>query len=315
MIGTAAGEYALHLFHWFWQTALVAALALAVIRLAPRSSVRFRAAVASLAFWKFLLPPMLPSPTGVFSHLDVFGANGGTLLARAASPPWAAAILAFAALHALGAAVRLGGALGEWQSLRRSLAGARRVGRLRVAVTHAGGGPQVPMAFGFLHPAILLPSAVLAELSPRGRRILVAHERAHLERGHGLAAIVEEIGAAIAWIHPLLRPVVRERRRLREERCDAAVIARLGIAPSDYAACLVAVAAICGGHTAPGSAPAATSSAAALRCRIAALGRRVRWTGVEVAAAVLLWATLLPGIQPWPSGPAAGHSQTTGAPR
>ncbi|HVT59386.1 MAG TPA: M56 family metallopeptidase [Thermoanaerobaculia bacterium] len=293
MIGLLVREYGVHLFHWFWQTALVAELALAVVRLLPRSSAPFRAAVLSLAFWKFLLPPMLPLPTGLFSRLPIVGSVAGL-----PSRLLAAAIVALAAVHAAGAGMQLAAILRGRRALQRCLAQGARRGKLRVAVVRSGLPVKAPAVFGGLRPALLLPAA-LRTLSSTQRRIVFAHERCHLERGDGLMTLAEEALRVCAWIHPSFARVISELRRIREELCDAAVLVRTGVSVDDYAGCLLAAAALASGAPPCASSFAAIETVAALRRRIAALDRRADWSKPELCAALLLWVVLLPGIRPW----------------
>jgi hypothetical protein len=306
MLVVMAQEYALHLFNWLWQTTLVAALALAVVKLAPRASARFRSTVLGLALWKLFLPPMLPWPTGIFSRLGVLGAGSlahpsGLVLT---------CILALGAVHAAGAWSRLAVVWRQHRRLRQPLPGCRRRGRLQVAVAPPGYPAGVPVTFGVRRPAIVLPAALAGRLSVRQRRVVFAHERRHLERLHGLLVIMEEVLGAIGWVQPLFRRVIAEHRRVREELCDAEAVFRLRMAPAQYAACLLEVARLCGGRAAPAAALGATGSAPELRARITHLGLRARWSVPEAAAVILLWALLLPGIRPWPQAPASSLSSS-----
>jgi beta-lactamase regulating signal transducer with metallopeptidase domain len=295
MIALLAREYGVHLLHWFWQTAIVAELALVLVRVLPRSSARFRAALLSLAFWKFLLPPMLPSPSGIFSRLPMVGSVTSL-------PSWqlTSALVILAVIHAGGAGIRLRAIRREHALLRRHLTRCGQRGKLRVAIVDAEQAVKAPAVFGGLRPALLLPAA-LRTLSATQRRIVFAHERCHLEHGHGMVTLVEETLGVCAWLHPSFARLIAERRQLREELCDAAVLVRTGVSVDDYVGCLLAAAAL-GRVAVPPSAAsfAAFETIAALRRRIAALDQRAGWTKAELATALVLWAVFLPGIRPWP---------------
>lgn len=157
---------------------------------------------------------------------------------------------------------------------------------------------KAPAVFGGFRPALLLPAA-LHTLSSTQRRIVFAHERCHLERGDGLMTLAEEALGVCAWIHPSFARVISERRRIREELCDAAVLVCTGVSVDDYADCLLAAAALGAGALPCASSFAAVETVAALRRRIVALERRADWSKPELCAALLLWAALLPGIRPW----------------
>lgn len=291
-------EYLLHLFHWTWQTSLVAGAVLLVSRLASGTSARFRAAILGLAFWKFLLPPMLPLPTGLFSRVHLFGtewSGGGSW--------FAGVVLAVQIVGSLAGVMRIRSAR---DVLNSRLRGARRSGRFRLAVAPADQAPRVPVAFGFFRPAIVLPRRAVAGMSRAERHIVLAHERRHLELAHGLAAAAEAWLGAIWWFHPFWWLIVRERRLVREERCDEDVVARLRLDPATYASCLVRVAELCGGGAETRWLPAMAGGARGIAARLNRLRRPApRWSVLELASALALYAALLPGIRPWPS--AARH--------
>ena len=62
-----AQSWAFHVAHLLWQTSVTTLFALVLLRLLRRESARLRHAIALVALAKFVIPPMLPLPTGVFS--------------------------------------------------------------------------------------------------------------------------------------------------------------------------------------------------------------------------------------------------------
>ncbi|MGA2233747.1 MAG: carboxypeptidase regulatory-like domain-containing protein, partial [Tepidisphaeraceae bacterium] len=60
-----------YVFRATWEASLVAVIALALLRFARRWPAPLRAAVLLVAMLKFLVPPMLPSPFGVFPAVQV----------------------------------------------------------------------------------------------------------------------------------------------------------------------------------------------------------------------------------------------------
>jgi hypothetical protein len=294
LVSAFAGEYLLHLVHWLWQSALVATIALTTVHYAPGTSARFRATVLALALWKFFLPPMLPAPTGGFSR---FGLIGSASLQRL-SGSGLAIVLTLAAVHAVVVGTRL---LVLWRALqtRRRLPGrSLRRGRVRLVLADPASGLSAPVAFGWLRPTIVCPARVWRASSRAERRLVLAHERAHLRRLHGLLVLCEELIAAIGWIHPLFRATIEAHRRVREELCDADAVRHLRCDPTRYARGLVRVAGLCGSADRPAAAIAAIGSAQEIATRIVGLSRRSRWSLAEFAAALSLWLILLPGIQP-----------------
>lgn len=93
---------------------------------------------------------------------------------------------------------------------------------------------------GLGRPAIVLPEPLLAELSREDLTLICAHELAHLERYDHWRVLADQALAAVLWFNPPARAAIAGLAALREEFCDAAVLAD---APLDrrrrYAAVLV----------------------------------------------------------------------------
>ncbi len=98
---------------------------------------------------------------------------------------------------------------------------------------------DIPLAFGALRPAILFPLAAAAWPEER-RRLVLAHELAHVRRRDCLTQWLAEAARAVYWFHPLVWLAVARFRGERERACDDAVLS-LGTKPSDYAGHLLAV--------------------------------------------------------------------------
>jgi hypothetical protein len=289
-----AGEYALHLLEWAWQASLVAAVALILVRWLPRASARFRGAALGLAIAKFCLPPMLPAPTGGFSRLGIMGGLQGPTL----SMPALLAIGALALLHSAGM-------VGRWRGLWRAVVVCRRLqgrwkhhGRLRLLLAEPDRDLAAPFAYGWRRPTIVFPAEAWRRTTWEERRAVLAHERAHLKRFHGLLVPVEEFFAAVGWMNPLFRVAIEASRRVREELCDADALRSLRGDRVRYARSLVRVASLCGEADIRGSALSPLGTSVTIANRIRGLGARSRWSLPELAAALLLWLVLLPGVQP-----------------
>ncbi len=81
-----------------------------------------------------------------------------------------------------------------------------------------------PLVLGVLRPAVVLPRWVLAA-PPEERRLIVAHERAHVAgRDPCLLALAAAAVAVVPW-HPALRVLHRRLRLAVETDCDARVLA------------------------------------------------------------------------------------------
>lgn len=149
----------------------------------------------------------------------------------------------FLLLAWLGGALACAGLL-AWRQYRfqRALGPLHALGgRLfRAAAATAG----LPAAIGLLRPRIVVPADFAIRYSPAERHLVLAHERAHLQRGdlwaHALAALL----LCLHWFNPLMHAAMRRFRRDQELACDALVIARLRCTPRAYGAALLKAASI-----------------------------------------------------------------------
>ncbi len=99
----------------------------------------------------------------------------------------------------------------------------------------------VPIAAGWLAPSILLPESL--EHCEDGRFVdaVLLHELCHIKRGDYLWGLMHKIVSIVYWPHPLVWPLGRFIRRLREEACDDLCVGALS-GPADYRAALLRVA-------------------------------------------------------------------------
>lgn len=100
--------------------------------------------------------------------------------------------------------------------------------------------PGVPLTCGVLRPVILLPGEA-RDWPDELQRAVVHHEMAHVARRDYLGLVAMEIARALHWPNPLVWHLLNKARVDQERACDDAAI-RSGIAASDYARHLVAVA-------------------------------------------------------------------------
>jgi TonB family protein len=98
----------------------------------------------------------------------------------------------------------------------------------------------MPVTWGFFRPRVLMPEC--ASEWPDGRkRIVLAHEFAHIRRADWLFQILAEIACVIYWFNPLFW-IARNRLDFESERaCDDAVL-NLGVDGRDYATHLLEIA-------------------------------------------------------------------------
>jgi TonB family protein len=122
-----------------------------------------------------------------------------------------------------------------WTSLASSVSGSS--GRVRL-LQHRSASMLV--TWGFIRPRVLLPAGA-AHWSDDRRRVVLAHEFAHIRRADWLIQIVAEIARAIYWFNPLLWIACSRLRQESERACDDIVL-NLGVDARDYAAHLLELA-------------------------------------------------------------------------
>jgi beta-lactamase regulating signal transducer with metallopeptidase domain len=213
--------------------------------------------------------------------------------------------------------------LGGWRVVRRMDRSARplldadvssRLARLlrRMRVTRPvrlleSAMVEVPTVVGWLRPAILLPAATIAGLSPEQLEAILAHELAHVRRHDYLASLLQSAVETVLFYHPAVWWVSHRMRVERELCCDDEAVAACGN-PIEYARALAGLEAL---RPAPRLAPAATGGP--LFERIARLvaapsGQGLRAT--RAAAALLGGAALVLAL----TGVTSLRAQATASP-
>ena len=120
---------------------------------------------------------------------------------------------------------------GVWLSLAQRLA--NRVGVTRPLILLRGERLAVPVTWGIVYPAVLLPQDSDGWTEER-RRFVLVHEMAHVKRFDALTQLLAQLAVAVFWFDPLLWLAVHQMRVEREHACDDYVL-RDGTAPSLYA--------------------------------------------------------------------------------
>jgi beta-lactamase regulating signal transducer with metallopeptidase domain len=120
---------------------------------------------------------------------------------------------------------------GVWLSLTQRLA--NRLGVTRPLTLLRGESLAVPVTWGIVYPAVLLPQDS-DEWSEERRRFVLVHEMAHVKRFDALTQLLAQIAVAIFWFDPLVWVAAHQMRVEREHACDDYVL-RDGTAPSLYA--------------------------------------------------------------------------------
>ncbi|NLU95577.1 M56 family metallopeptidase [Chitinophaga sp. Ak27] len=99
---------------------------------------------------------------------------------------------------------------------------------------------QVPVMLGFLKPLILLPIAMVNNLSEEQLEAVLLHELAHIKRNDYLLNIFQSIVETILFFNPFIWLISKAIRIEREHCCDDLVIAST-VQPLQYAHALVAL--------------------------------------------------------------------------
>jgi beta-lactamase regulating signal transducer with metallopeptidase domain len=234
-----------------------AALAAALMRRRPAAA---RHLVWGLAMVSLLALPalslVLPHWELAFVSVDAIRPAllvPGARAAALAALPWGTIALALWAVGALIALVRLVVAQaavralasrakpvvdGEWKERMDSAARELGVTR-RVRLLRASGG-AMPMTWGIVRAAVLLPAEADGWTAER-QRVVLLHELAHVARRDCLWQLVASLACAMYWFHPGAWWAAHRMREEREQACDDRVLAA-GTRASDYAGHLLAVA-------------------------------------------------------------------------
>ena len=96
---------------------------------------------------------------------------------------------------------------------------------------------DVPTVVGWLRPAILLPIAALASLTPAQVEAILAHELAHIRRHDYAVNVLQTIAETLLFYHPAVWWISKRIRVEREHCCDDIAVAICGD-PLGYAQAL-----------------------------------------------------------------------------
>ncbi|HEX5110457.1 MAG TPA: M56 family metallopeptidase [Vicinamibacterales bacterium] len=315
---------------------IVIALALAAAAAMRRCSAAHRHAVLTVAILAALIVPSLerflpplplldwdpdvaPVSSGVTATPAAEAAVAYTSSAPQAAPPFPWATLA-AAIWLLGATLTLAGLLidlrrlarltarcvplrsGPWRETADELLHASAI--RRPVILLQSDDPSLLVVCGVLRPAIILPVGV-ASWSDDRRRIVLAHELAHVRRWDGAIQLAGEVLRILHWFNPLVWLCCRRLRHESEHACDDAVLGK-GVEATEYASHLLGVAKhVTGARHAWVSASIAHHST--LEGRISAMLTRQRnrqpctrlaWAGAVLAGLAVIVPLAAAGVGP-----------------
>jgi beta-lactamase regulating signal transducer with metallopeptidase domain len=150
---------------------------------------------------------------------------------------------------------------GDWLSLAQRLA--NRLGISRPLILLRGESLAVPVTWGVVYPAVLLPPDS-DEWPEARRRFVLVHEMAHVKRFDALTQLLSQLAIALLWFDPLIWLAAHKMRVEREHACDDYVL-RDGTAPSLYAGELLEMVQSIGSPRHESAAPAFAALAMARR--------------------------------------------------
>ena len=101
---------------------------------------------------------------------------------------------------------------------------------------------DVPLTLGFLKPVILLPVAMISQLSPHQIEAILIHELGHIRRKDYLLHLFVTVLEGLFFFNPFSRLLIRELKKEREHCCDDLVL-QFKYDPHAYISALLALAA------------------------------------------------------------------------
>jgi len=110
---------------------------------------------------------------------------------------------------------------GVWLSLAQRLA--NRLGVTRPLTLLRGERLAVPVTWGIVYPAVLLPHDA-DSWSEERRRFVLVHEMAHVKRFDALTQLLAQLSLAVFWFDPLVWLAAHQMRVEREHACDDYVL-------------------------------------------------------------------------------------------
>lgn len=244
---------ALALLHFVWQGALLALALWVLLRALGRSAAGPRYFVSCLALAAAAALPVITA-AALWPGAALSAPPAGPDIPPAPLPWHAYAPLALVAVWLACAVVRLARIGVGLHRIRRLLARcaplrdevaeralrvARRMGIHRPPRLLETAHVDVPMAVGWIRPAVLIPVSAITALPPAQLDALVAHELAHVRRHDFLVNVLSEVVLAVLFFHPAVHFIARSIRDAREHAADDEAAAC--VAPGTLAKALFAL--------------------------------------------------------------------------
>lgn len=234
------------LVHTVWQASIVAVLLAMVLRLCERKSSRLRYVLSYVAMLAIVGMAIVTFIMQQSSSGDV-PANGGALpvvmnapavpAPQVTEPSWDGSELLPWVVSAwiVGVIFISAWQLAAWISLRRHCVSATPAGsdwldrlaalagkmnirqKIELALTDR---LEVPVVVGAIRPYVLMPVAMLNNLTVQQVEAILAHELAHIRRHDYLANLIQVAIETLMFYHPAVWWISRQIRREREFCCD-----------------------------------------------------------------------------------------------
>jgi len=181
----------------YWQVALLASLALPLVRPWKHAVVTAADSISAVTIIK---TAHVPAHRGLPLEQVLLGLLAAGILARGI---WLAA--------------------GFWR-LRQYRKQSRRLALRNGAALRLSEAVSSPVTFGAFRPVVLLP-AHFPELAPAVQEAILCHELLHVRRLDWLFTVGEEIVRAVFWFHPAIWWLLAEIGLAREQEVDRQVVA------------------------------------------------------------------------------------------
>jgi beta-lactamase regulating signal transducer with metallopeptidase domain len=223
-----------------WQGALLAAVVLLVLRMLPRLSAGARSVVWLNVFILLALLHILPVLTNGHDAIPAAASHAVSLDLRwslAVAGCWLAMSL-FRVCQLVSGAIHL-------RRIARNAVPAEPNDEIRPLLIHNGRPVHLcvstdvarPSVLGFFRPRILVPPALLRELSVAELRQVILHEMEHLHRGDDWTNLLQKLALVLFPLNPALVWVEHRLCAERELACDDRVL-NAGSGRKAYALCL-----------------------------------------------------------------------------
>lgn len=304
---------------------VIAGLVWLALRVSGRHNSRTRFAIWFLALLSIAILPFLANYHGSqpTAHVVTMPANWAMYLATA----WALGFTIALARLVIGMfhlfSLRRHSEEINLQTLPASVAlRLNEEGRARSVKLYRSSRVSIPAVIGFFRPAIILPTALVPELSEAELDVVLLHELAHLRRWDDWSNLAQKIVKAVFFFHPAVWWIENRLTIEREMACDEIVLARTAN-PRAYAAFLISFHEKLQRTRTMALVQALVSRVCQLSLRVAAIlnhakanaggSRRMPVLGVALALVAMLFSAV-PRVPEFVSFGSPPHAQVASAP-